>query len=95
MKLGLGLGLAVGAWGGLHAWNKHDFCRGWSEHYAARAEALRAEAEVAGLSPEAAHEHRVAADMQDRIALRYATVARQPWRSYPDYPLATPAEMNP
>ena len=74
--------------------NKHDFCRGWADHYASRAEQLRAEAESPGLTPADRREHLIAAEWHVVISHKYSAVARQPWRSYPHFPLVTPDEQR-
>lgn len=77
----------------LAIWNKHDFCRGWADHYATRARQLRADAESPSLTTADRREHLIAAEWHDIIARKYLVVARQPWRSDPHFPLITPDEQ--
>ena len=85
--------LAIAFWT-LCVWNKHDFCRGWADHYAARAIQLRAEAANPALAPAEAAEYLVAADLHEVVSRKYKQVAWQPWRPYPGYPLVTTEEMR-
>lgn len=78
----------------LAIWNKHDFCRGWADHYATRAKQLRADAENPSLTPADRREHLIAAEWHDLISHKYSVVARQPWRSYPHFPLIIPDEQR-
>jgi hypothetical protein len=78
----------------LELWGKYDFCRGWADHYAARAKQLRAEAASSSLTPDERREHLMAADWHDIISHKFATAARQPWRPYPSHPLITPEEQR-
>lgn len=78
----------------LAIWNRHDFCRGWADHYATRAKQIRADAENPGLTPADRREHLIAAEWHDIISHKYSLVARQPWRSYPHSPLITPDEQR-
>jgi hypothetical protein len=82
------------AFGALAIWNKHDFCRGWADHYASRARQLRADAGNPSLSPADRREFLIAAAWHDVISHKYSVVARQPWRSYPRLPLVTPVEQR-
>lgn len=75
-------------------WNKHDYCRGWADHYATRATQLRVDAANPSLTPADRREHLIAAEWHDTISQKYAVVARQPWRSYPHTPLITPDEQR-
>lgn len=75
-------------------WNKHDFCRGWADHYASRARQLRADAGNPSLTPADRREHLIAAEWHDVISHKYSVVARQLWRSYPHFPLVTPEEQR-
>lgn len=88
----LGVGLVVA--GATKIWSRHDFCRGWADHYAAEAERLRAEAAAPGLGVEEARERRMAAELRDVVARKYAATASAPWRPYPGYPLVTPEEQR-
>jgi hypothetical protein len=78
----------------LAIWNKHDFCRGWADHYATRAKQLRADAENPSLTPADRRELLIAAEIHDNISHKYSVVALQPWRSYPHFPLITPDEQR-
>lgn len=78
----------------LAIWNKHDFCRGWADHYAIRAKQLRTDAENPRLAPADRREYLIAAEFHDIISNKYSVVARQPWRSYPHFPLVTPDEQR-
>lgn len=78
----------------LALWNKHDFCRGWADHYATRAKQLRADAENPSLTSADRREHLIAAEWHDIISRKYSKVARQPWRSYPHFALLTPDEQR-
>ena len=78
----------------LEIWHKHDFCQGLADHYSARAEQLRAEAVNPALGSKEKRELLIAADWHDIIAHKYVVVARQPWRSYPRYPLITQEEQQ-
>ncbi|MCC7376202.1 MAG: hypothetical protein IT581_16205 [Verrucomicrobiales bacterium] len=78
----------------LGVWNKYDFCHGWANHYASRANQLRAEAQNPGLTPDQRREHLIAADWHNFISRKYAMTAGQPWRPYPGYPLITPEEQR-
>jgi hypothetical protein len=82
------------AFGALAVWNKHDFCRGWADHYASRARQLRADARNPSLTPADRREHLIAAEWHDIISHKYSAVARQPWRSYRHFPLVTPDEQR-
>lgn len=82
------------AFGVLSVWNKHDFCRGWADHYASRAKQLRADAENPSLMPADRREHLIAAEWHDVISHKYSVVARQPWRSYSNSPLIMPDEQR-
>ena len=75
-------------------WNKHGFCQGWANHYAARAKQLRAEAANPALGREESREYLIAADWHDLISRKYAAVASHPWRPCPGYPLITPEEQQ-
>jgi len=75
-------------------WNKHDFCRGWSKHYAARAKEFRSEAANRALGRNEARRYLVAAAIHDMISRKYAAVASRPWRPYPGYPLVTAEEQQ-
>ena len=90
----MGLGFALVVLGAFRIWSKHDFCQGWASHYASEARRMRAEAANPALEPDAAREFLVAAHLHDVISRKYAAVARQPWRSYPGYPLVTPEEQR-
>jgi len=94
VRLAIGLGCVVLAVGALSVWNKHDFCRGWANHYAARAMQLRLDAAAPALDTEQRREYLMAADWHDIIAGKYGAVASQPWRPYPGYPLITPDEQR-
>ena len=78
----------------LAIWNKHDFCRGWADHYATRAKQLRADAENPSLTPADRRELLIAAEWHDIISDKYSVVALQPWRSYPHFPLITPDKQR-
>lgn len=93
-RLATGLGLALLAWCALSVWDKHDFCQGWANHYAARAGQLRAEAANPALGSEEKRAHLIAADLHDVVSHKYAAVARRPWRPFPGYPLVTPEEQR-
>lgn len=82
------------AFSALAIWNKHDFCRGWADHYASRAKQLRADSGNPGLTPADRREHLIAAEWHDVISHKYSEVSRQPWRSYPHFPLVTPVEQR-
>jgi hypothetical protein len=92
--LAAGVGLAVLAFGAMHVWNKHDFCQGWSEHYAARAKEFRSEAAHRAFERAEAKKYLVAAEIHDLISRKYAAVASRPWRPYPGYPLITADEQR-
>jgi len=92
-RLAVGVGLVVVALGAMKIWNKHDFCQGWSDHYAARAKELRAEAANRASEHAEAEKYRVAADSHDLISRKYAAIASRPWRPYPGYPLITADEQ--
>lgn len=77
----------------LRVWNKHDFCQGWSNHYAARSKEFRAEAAKPGLGHDEARKCLIAADTHDLVSRKYAAVASRPWRPYPSYPLVTAEEQ--
>ena len=76
-------------------WNKSDFCRGWAEHYAERAAALRNKQSIAtaGNRPDAAASIARTANSMALIALKYERVASNPFLAYPTYPLVTDAEL--
>jgi hypothetical protein len=93
-RFAVGAGFVVLAFCAMCIWHKHDFCRGWSDHYASRAKQLRAEVANPILGPEERREHLIAADWHDIISHKYAVVAQQPWRPYPSYPLITPEEQR-
>jgi hypothetical protein len=78
----------------LGLWHKHDFCAGWSDHYASRAKQLRADAENPGLTPNERREHLIAAEWQKVISHKYSVAAQMPWRPYPSAPLITPDEQR-
>jgi hypothetical protein len=92
-RLAVGVGLVVLAFGAMRVWNKHDFCQGWSDHYAARAKEFRSEAAKPPLGRDEAKKYLVAADIHDLISRKYAAVASRPWRPYPSYPLITAEEQ--
>jgi hypothetical protein len=94
MQIVTGVGFVVLAICALCVWNKHDFCQGWANFYATRAEEFRAEAANPALAEDQAKEYLIAADLHDIISHKYAAVARQPWRPYPGYPLITPEEQQ-
>lgn len=87
----IGVIIVLAAIPALRAWNKSDFCRGWSEHYAQRAVALRTDALNPQLSPQEVKELRVAADWHEVVSAKYAAVAARPWRAY--YPLVNSTEQ--
>src|SRR5262245_42240993 len=93
-RLVIGVGFVFLAFGLLIVRNKHGFCQGWANHYAARAKQLRAEAANPALGRDEAREYLIAADLQDMISQKYATVASHPWRPYPGHPLVTPEEQQ-
>jgi hypothetical protein len=92
-RLAVGLGLVVLAFCAMHLWSKHDFCQGWSDHYAARAREFRFEGANPALGRDDARKYLVAADIHDLISEKYAAVASRPWRRYPSYPLVTAGEQ--
>jgi len=93
-RIAMGGALPFLAFGALAIWNKHDFCRGWADHYASRAKQLRADSGNPGLTPADRREHLIAAEWHDVISHKYSEVSRQPWRSYPNFPLVTPVEQR-
>ncbi len=93
-RIGVGAGFVFLACVGLSVWGKRDYCRGWANHYAARARQIRAEVEKADLTSEQRREHLMAADWHEIIARKYATVVREPWRPYPSRPLITLEERQ-
>jgi hypothetical protein len=93
-RLVIGVGLVALVFGGLSLWNKHNFCRGWAEHYSNRAKELRAQALTPGLSAAERKEHLVAAELHDLIGQKYAAVAKWPFRPYPGRPLASPRDVS-
>jgi hypothetical protein len=78
----------------LTAWSRHDYCRGWSDHYVHQAARLRAAAQDLRLTPDERRERLIAAEWQDVISGKYAATARRPWRPYPGHPLVTPEEQR-
>lgn len=78
----------------LAIWQRHDFCGGWADHYAALAHQLRASAEEPGLTSTERREHLIAAEWQEVISHKYAVAAKKPWRPYPSAPLLTPDEKR-
>ena len=92
-RIAVGVGSFVLAFGAMHVWNKHGFCQGWSDHYAARAKEFRYQAANRAFDRDEAKKYLVAADIHDLISRKYAAVASRPWRPYPSYPLITPDEQ--
>ena len=92
-RLAVGVGLIVLAFGAMRVWNKHDFCQGWSDYYAARAKAFRSEAANPAVERAEAKRYLVTADIHELISRKYAAVASRPWRPYPRHPLITPDEQ--
>jgi hypothetical protein len=93
-RLVTGVGFVVLAFCAIRVWNKHDFCEGWSSHYAVRAKGLRSEAANPALGRDEARKYLIAADIHDIISRKYAAVASRPWRRYPGYPLVTAEEQR-
>ena len=93
-RLAIGAAFVVLAFCALRVWNKHDFCRGWSDHYAARAKEFRSEAANPALGRDEVRRYLIAADTHDLISRKYAEVATRPWRRYPGYPLVTVEEQR-
>lgn len=91
-RLAIGVGLVVLAFCTLLVWNKHDFCQGWADHYAARANDFRSEGTNPALGRDEARKYLIAADVHDLISRKYAMVASRPWKAYPSYPLVTAQE---
>jgi hypothetical protein len=75
-------------------WQRHDFCGGWADHYAALADELRSTAENPGLTSTERREHLIAAEWQEVISHKYAVAAQKPWRPYPSAPLLTTDEKR-
>lgn len=92
-RLAIGVGLVVVAFCAMRGWSKHDFCQGWSNHYAARAKEFRSEAANPTLGPDNARKYLIAADTHDLISRKYAAAAARPWLAYPGYPLVTAEEQ--
>jgi hypothetical protein len=84
----------LGAWQGLVMWNKSDFCRGWAEQYAAKAEQCEAEAKNPKLNEGDRAAYRLQAKYWTIIARKYAAVAERPWLPYPRAPLLTDADRQ-
>jgi hypothetical protein len=78
----------------IRVWNKHAFCQGWAEHYAARANQFRSDAANRALRQDEARNYLIAADTHDLISRKYSAVASRPWHQYPKHPLITPAEQR-
>ena len=93
-RLAMSVALAAFAFVAWGVWNKHHFCQGWSNHYAARAKQFRTDAANPVLKPEEVRECLIAADVHDIISRKYAVVASRPWRPYPGYPLVTRNEHD-
>ena len=83
--------LVVALWV-LGVWSKHDFCRGWADHYAGQAIQLRTDAANPELTANERKEYLVAANLQEAVSREYRTVAWQPWKPYPSYPLVSNTE---
>ena len=79
--------------GTLQLWSKHDFCRGWADHYYSRATQLRTDAVNPALAPAEREEYLVAANLHEMISDKYQSVAWQPWKPYPSYPLVSTEEQ--
>ena len=94
MGLTMSVGFAVAAFClVLIAWNRHDFCLGWADHYRARAANLRAASASSALGKEEVREQLIAADLADLVSRQFAALAWRPWRPIPN-PLVTPEEQQ-
>lgn len=91
LRLGICAGILSLSLFALSIWNKHNFCQGWANHYAARAMELRAQA--SGLGRAEARQYLRSAELNQLVSEKYAMVASRPWKPYPKAPLISGEEQ--
>ena len=95
VRVGICAGVAMLGSAALSLWNKSDFCRGWSAHYAEREATLRTEQAMAVIENRTDDAATIArsADSMSLIASKYERVASNPFLAYPSRPLVTDSEL--